>query len=61
MAQDADLIVTMGCGVQRICAGPFSRPTVDWKLEDPKGKSIDEVREIRDEIELRVKKLLEVH
>jgi protein-tyrosine-phosphatase len=32
--------------------------TEDWGLEDPKGKSIDEVREIRDEIKSRVAKML---
>jgi arsenate reductase len=59
MAQDADLIVTMGCNEQGICPGPFFKPTVDWKLEDPKGKPIEKVREIRDEIEQLVKKLVE--
>lgn len=58
MAQDADLIVTMGCDDQGICPGPFFKPTVDWKLEDPKGKLIEEVREIRDEIERRVQNLI---
>jgi arsenate reductase (thioredoxin) len=58
MAQDADLIVTMGCNEQGICPGPFFRPTVDWKLEDPKGKPIEKVRDIRDEIERQVKTLL---
>jgi arsenate reductase len=58
MAQDADLIVTMGCNDQGICPGPFFKPTVDWKLEDPKRKSIEKVREIRDDIERRVQKLI---
>jgi arsenate reductase len=58
MAQDADLLVTMGCNEQGICPGPFFKPTVDWKLEDPKGKPIEKVRDIRDEIERRVKTLL---
>ncbi len=58
MGQDADLVVTMGCNDQGICPGPFFKPTVDWKLEDPKGKPIEKIREIRDEIEQRVKKLL---
>ena len=58
MAMDADLIVTMGCSAQGICPGLFFKPTVDWALEDPKGKSIDKVREIRDEIERRVKELI---
>ncbi len=56
--QDSDLIVTMGCNDQGICPGPFFKPTVDWKLEDPKGKPIEKVREIRDEIERRVQKLV---
>lgn len=59
MAQDADLIVTMGCNDQGICSGPFFKPTVDWKLEDPEGKPLDKVREIRDDIEQRVQKLIE--
>jgi len=58
MAQDADLIVTMGCNDQGICPGPFFKPTIDWNLEDPKGKPIEKVREIRDEIEQRVQKLM---
>jgi protein-tyrosine-phosphatase len=58
MAQDADLIVTMGCNDQGICPGPFFKPTVDWKLEDPKGKPIEKVRGIRDEIARRVQNLI---
>ena len=58
MAQDQDLIVTMGCNDQGICPGPFFKPTIDWALEDPKGKPIEKVREIRDEIERRVKQLI---
>ncbi len=59
MAQDADLIITMGCNDQGICPGPFFKPTIDWKLEDPKGKPIEKVREIRDEIQRRVKQLVD--
>ena len=58
MAMDFDLIVTMGCNDQGICPGPFFKPTVDWFLEDPKGKPVEKVREIRDEIEQRVKQLI---
>jgi len=50
----------MGCSVQGICTNPFSKPVIDWNLRDPKGKSIDKIKEIRDEIELRVKNLLEI-
>jgi protein-tyrosine-phosphatase len=59
MAQESDLIVTMGCNDQGICPGPFFKPTVDWKLEDHKAKSIEKVREIRDEIESKVQRLIE--
>ncbi len=59
MAQDSDLIVTMGCNDQGICPGPFFKPTIEWKLEDPKGKPIEKVREIRDEIDYKVQRLIE--
>jgi arsenate reductase len=58
MAKEVDLIVTMGCNDQGICPGPFFKPTIDWALEDPKDKSIEKVREIRDKIEQRVKQLI---
>ncbi len=58
MANDSDLIITMGCNDQGICPGPFFKPTIDWKLEDPKGKPIEKVREIRDQIESQVKELV---
>ena len=59
MAMDADLIVTMGCSDHGICPGPFFKPTIDWKLEDPKEKPIEKVREIRDIIENLVKKIVD--
>jgi protein-tyrosine-phosphatase len=58
MIKDADLIVTMGCGVSNVCPGPFPKETIDWHLEDPKGQPIKKVREIRDDIERRVKQLI---
>ena len=58
MTQDADLIVTMGCNDQGICPGPLFKPTIEWKLEDPKGKPIEKVREIRDDIERCFQKLI---
>src|SRR5665648_256306 len=54
MAQDSDLIVTMGCNDQGICPGPFFKQTIEWKLEDPKEQPIEKVREIRDIIEHQV-------
>ena len=58
MAQESDLIVTMGCNDQGICPGPFFKPTIEWNLEDPKGKPIEKVREIRDQIERNVEELI---
>lgn len=58
IAQNADLIVTMGCNAQGICPGPFFKPTVDWKLDDPKGEPMEKVRDIRDDIERRVQMLI---
>jgi arsenate reductase (thioredoxin) len=52
----ADVIVTMGCG--DACPVYPGRRYVDWELDDPAGKSIEDVRPIRDEIERRVRRLL---
>jgi arsenate reductase (thioredoxin) len=57
-AKRADMIITMGCSVAEICPAPLLKYSVDWGLKDPRGKSLEEVREIRDEIERRVQKLL---
>jgi arsenate reductase (thioredoxin) len=48
----ADVVVTMGCGDS--CPYIPGKTYVDWELEDPAGKGLDEVRAIRDEIEQRV-------
>jgi len=48
----------MGCDARGFCPAPLLKKVVDWELEDPKGKPIEKIREIRDEIERRVKKLI---
>ena len=58
MAQEVDLVVTMGCNDQGVCPGPFFKPTIEWHLEDPKGKPIERVLEIRDQIERQVQELI---
>ena len=58
MLEDADRVITMGCGAEGVCPATFV-PTEDWRLEDPEGKSIERVRAIRDDIETRVRKLIE--
>ncbi len=52
----ADVIVTMGCG--DACPVYPGKRYVDWELEDPAGRSVEEVRPIRDEVERRVSALL---
>ena len=51
-----DVVITMGCG--DTCPVYPGKTYVDWELEDPAGKPLDEVRGIRDEIEQRVRGLL---
>jgi arsenate reductase len=58
MLDQADRVVTMGCGVEGVCPASFVE-TEDWQLADPKGKPIEEVRQIRDEIKTGVTRLLE--
>jgi len=48
----------MGCMDKESCPTLFLNNVIDWNIEDPKGKSVDKVREIRDEIERRVKELV---
>lgn len=55
LAKDAHLLITMGCGDDCPYVPGLQRD--DWPLLDPKGKDIDEVRRIRDEIHDRVSKL----
>ena len=52
----SDVVVTMGCG--DACPIFPGKRYLDWELEDPAGKSLDEVRPIRDEIDRRVRGLL---
>jgi arsenate reductase len=56
LAEQADVVVTMGCGDQ--CPFIPGKRYVDWELDDPKGRPIDEVRTTRDEIVRRVGDLL---
>ncbi len=59
MVEKADRMITMGCGAEAgaVCPASFIQ-TEDWALEDPEGKTIDQVRKIRDEIRNRVVRLL---
>jgi arsenate reductase (thioredoxin) len=57
IAQQANVLVTMGCGDR--CPYVPGAIREDWPLEDPKGKSIETVRHIRDDIRDRVRALIE--
>jgi arsenate reductase len=52
----SDVVITMGCG--DACPVYPGKRYLDWQLDDPAGKSIEEVRPIRDAIDARVRELL---
>jgi arsenate reductase len=54
--QAADVVITMGCG--DACPVFPGKRYLDWRLDDPAGKPVDQVRPIRDEIDTRVRELL---
>jgi protein-tyrosine-phosphatase len=56
LARDSDTVVTMGCGDE--CPYIPGKRYIDWDLADPKGKTLEEVRAIRDEINCRIGELV---
>jgi arsenate reductase (thioredoxin) len=56
LARGAQVLITMGCGDQ--CPVVTGLQRDDWPLEDPKGKPMERVREIRDEVKQRVESML---
>jgi len=57
VVRDADVVITMGCG--DACPVYPGKRYVDWDLPDPAGRSVEEIRPIRDEIDRRVRTLLD--
>jgi protein-tyrosine-phosphatase len=57
MMRNSDKIINMGCVDKNFCPTLFIPKVIDWGIEDPKDKPIERVREIRDEIESRIKEL----
>ena len=59
MVEQSNKMITMGCGAEAeaVCPASFIE-TEDWALEDPKGKSLEQVRKIRDKVKARVTELL---
>ncbi len=56
LAEQADIVVTMGCGDE--CPYIPGKRYIEWDLPDPRGRSLDEVRAIREDIARRVDSLL---
>jgi arsenate reductase len=56
--RNSTYVVNMGCMEKESCPTLFLHNLLDWNIEDPKGKSVEKVREIRDEIEQRVKEIV---
>jgi arsenate reductase (thioredoxin) len=56
LAEQADIVITMGCGDS--CPYIPGKRYLDWDLPDPKGRPVEEVRRLRDEIALRVARLI---
>ena len=56
LAKGSNLLITMGCGDECPFVPGLRRD--DWPLPDPKGQGLEQVRQIRDEIEARVKRLI---
>ena len=56
IVQGADVVITMGCG--DACPVFPGKRYLDWELDDPAGKSVEAVQPVRDEIERRVRALL---
>ncbi len=59
MMRNATKIVNMGCVDDTFCPALFIPKVIDWGIEDPKGKPIEKVKEIRDQIEKRVKEIVQ--
>ncbi len=57
MVENADITISMGCGIADVCPATFI-PTIDWQLEDPEGQPLEKVRLIRDEIRAHVQTLI---
>ncbi len=58
MVDEADYAFTMGCAIDEACPAVFV-PSEDWGLDDPAGEPIETVRRIRDEVEAKVRAMLD--
>ena len=58
MISESSSVVNMGCMDKESCPALFVEDVADWDIEDPKGKRFEDVRIIRDSIEIKVKELV---
>jgi len=57
MMKKADKIITMGCGAD-VCPASYLTKVEDWAIKEPYRKPVNKVREIRDQIKVKVEKLI---
>ena len=50
-------MISMGCSIEEACPA-LQIPHEDWEIDDPEGKPIEEIKNIRDQIEVRVRHLV---
>ena len=59
MMDEAQILVNMGCMDKESCPALFLKDVMNWQIQDPKEESIEKVREIRDQIEQKVKNFID--
>jgi arsenate reductase len=57
MVEQTGRVITMGCSIEDQCPA-IQIPSEDWGIDDPAGKTIEKIRDIRDQIEVKVRVLL---
>lgn len=60
MVSEADILISMGCGVEKSCPVIYLDRFEDWHIEDPYKQPIEDYRRARDEIEEKVKALIKI-
>ena len=58
MIKESAKVVNMGCMDKESCTALFVNNVIDWNIADPKGKTIEQIRKIRDEIKRKVEELV---
>jgi protein-tyrosine-phosphatase len=58
MVRNSTARVNMGCIDRKSCPTLFINNVIDWNIDDPKGKSIEQIRDIRDTIDSKIKEIV---